>query len=82
MRCESLLRYRTVSLRPICPALSVYVNAGLAPSDIQRGLDRYLTATGRTWLTNWALDQHAEQARYLVGMSSAARRAGWITAGP
>ena len=74
--------YHGLSLRRICPALSWYVTAGLSPSDIQHGLDGYLTAVGRTWLTSWRPDQQAEQARYLIGMITAARRAGYIIPGP
>lgn len=78
----SLLGYRSVSLRRICPAVSLYVRAGLRPADIKNGLDGYMAATGRTWLTRWGADQQAEQARYLVGMITAARRAGWISLPP
>lgn len=74
--------YRAASLRRICPALSLYVRAGLRPADIKNGLDGYLAATGRTWLTRWGPDQQAEQARYLIGMITAARRAGWISPRP
>jgi hypothetical protein len=74
--------YHGLSLRRICPALSWYVTAGLSPSDVQNGLNGYLSAIGRTWLTSWRPDQQAEQARYLIGMITAARRAGYIIAGP
>lgn len=67
---------------PDCPALSWYVSAGLSPSEVQHGLNGYLAALGRTWLTTWRADQQAEQARYLIGMITAARRAGYIIAGP
>lgn len=77
----SLLGYRSVSLRRICPALSLYVHAGLRPADIKNGLDGYLAATGRTWLTSWSPDQQVDQARYLIGMITAARQAGWISPG-
>ena len=70
-----------MSLRRICPALSVYVHAGLRPVDIKNGLDGYLAATGRTWLTSWGPDQQGDQARYLIGMITAARQAGWISPG-
>ncbi len=66
----------------ICPALSWYVSAGLSPSEVQHGLNGYLAALGRTWLTTWRADQQAEQARYLTGMITAPRRAGYIIAGP
>ena len=77
----SLLGYRTVALRRICPALSLYVHAGVRPADIKNGLDGYLAAVGRTWLTSWGPDQQVDQARYLIGMITAARRAGWISPG-
>ncbi len=73
--------YRNLSLRRICPALSLYARAGLSPSDIRHGLDGYLAAAGRTWLTSWRSDQQAEQARYLIGMITAARMAGYIIPG-
>lgn len=78
---SSLPGRRNLSLRRICPALSLYVNAALSPSDVRHGLDAYLAATGRTWLTRWGSDQQAEQARYLIGMITAARMAGYIIPG-
>ena len=58
--------------------MSLYVSGKLSPSDLRRGLDSYLAATGRTWLTSWRAEQSEEQARYLVGMLAAARLAGHI----
>jgi hypothetical protein len=45
-------------------------------------LNTYLAAAGRTWLDNWRPDQQAEQARYLIGMITAARQAGYILHAP
>ncbi|MGI8447404.1 MAG: hypothetical protein ACR2MP_09535 [Streptosporangiaceae bacterium] len=73
-----LLGFRDVSLYRICPGLSLYVSAGLSVSDLRRGLDDYLAAVGRTWLTSWRPDQAEEQARYLIGMLNRARLAGYI----
>lgn len=70
--------FRSISLYRICPALSLYVSAGLSVSALKRGLDSYLGALGRTWLTNWRPDQGEEQARYLIGMLTRARMAGYI----
>jgi len=78
---STLPGYQGISLRRICPALTSYVSGGLSPSDILHGLDGYLAAVGRTWLTAWRPDQQAEQASYLIGMITAARRAGYILLG-
>lgn len=75
---HDLLGFRSVSLYRICPGLSLYVSAGLSVSDLRRGLDDYLAAVGRTWLTSWRPDQAEEQARYLIGMLNRARLAGYI----
>jgi hypothetical protein len=75
---RELVGFRDVSLPRICPALSLYVRAGLNPSDLRRGLDDYLAATGRTWLTSWQADQAEQQARYLIGMLTRARMTGYI----
>ena len=70
--------FRDVSLYRICPALSLYAHAGLSVAGLRRGLDDYLAAAGRTWLTSWRPDQAQEQARYLIGMLTRARLAGYI----
>lgn len=75
---RDLLGFRSVSLFRICPGLSLYVSAGLSVSDLRRGLDDYLAAVGRTWLTSWRPGQGEEQARYLIGMLNRARLAGYI----
>ncbi len=75
---RDLLGFRGVSLYRICPGLSLYVSAGLSVSDLRRGLDGYLAAVGRTWLTSWRPDQAENQARYLIGMLNRARLAGYI----
>lgn len=54
------------------------VSVGLSVSDLRRGLDDYLAAVGRTWLTSWRADQGGEQVRYLIGMLNRARLAGYI----
>lgn len=75
---RDLLGFRGVSLYRICPGLSLYVSAGLSVADLRRGLDDYLAAVGRTWLTSWRPEQAEEQARYLIGMLNRARLAGYI----
>jgi hypothetical protein len=75
---QELPGFRDVSLYRICPALSSYANAGLSATDLKHGLDNYLADTGRTWLTTWQPHQTGEQARYLIGMLTRARTAGYI----
>jgi hypothetical protein len=70
--------YRALSLHRVCPALSRYVSAGLSPSQMLDGLDNYLATTGHTWITDWRDDQAEAQARYLIGMLTRARQAGYI----
>jgi hypothetical protein len=78
----SLPGYQALSLHRICPALSSYLKADLSPADLRHGLNDYLTATGHTWLTTWSADQQDQQARYLIGMLTKARQAGYIIPGP
>lgn len=73
-----LIGFSDVSLARIGPALRLYVSAGLSPTDLRRGLDRYLAETGRTWRTHWQPDQDVDQAKYLVSALGRARRAGYI----
>jgi hypothetical protein len=70
--------YGWLSLHRVCPALSRYVSAGLSPSQLLDGLDSYLAAAGHTWITDWRHDQAEAQARYLIGMLTRARQAGYI----
>ena len=73
-----LVGFSGVSLARIGPALRLYVSAGLSPTDLQRGLDHYLSDTGQTWRTYWQPGQDADQAKYLVSTLGRARRAGYI----
>jgi hypothetical protein len=74
--------YQRLSLRRIGPALRQYLHAGLKPAELTAGLNTYLQAHSTTWITTWPPDTQAEQARYLIGMLTKARQAGYITPDP
>lgn len=74
--------YQRLSLRRIGPALRQYLSAGLRPSELTAGLDTYLQAHGIDWIASWPPAAQADQARYLVGLLTKARRAGYITPDP
>lgn len=73
-----LVGFSGVSVARIGPALRLYVSAGLSPTDLRRGLDRYLAEAGQTWRTHWQPGQDVDQAKYLVSALGRARRAGYI----
>lgn len=79
--CARLPGYRRVPLRRIGPALSRYFNAGLSAADLTAGLDAYCRSSGIAWITAWPAGSDAEQARYLVGMLTHARRYGHLGRG-
>lgn len=77
--CARLPGYRRLPLRRIGPGLRRYLDAGLSPADLTAGLDAHCAARGIAWITTWPAGAGAEQARYLIGMLTHARRAGHLT---
>ncbi len=74
--------FQRVSLYRISNALGRYRSAGLSPSELRGGLNTYLAVTGLTWYLEWAPQHSAQQARYLIGMLTKARQAGYLIPGP
>jgi hypothetical protein len=77
-----LTGFGALSLRRIAPALQRYRQAGLSPGELQAGLDTYLSAHRLTWIHHWQPRHQAEQARYLIGMLTRARQAGYLIPAP